>query len=609
MAARRLVPAFGLLAALVLVAPTVAQTPATVPLGLDYSNMQRSIDLGVKPAFASFWVGPWTKSDWSNFDRYLQNTGAAGVTPLIMWYYWGDDIRPNCVETGCFSSLHNTQKTRPDWNAMAQTLASHIRAQAAGKRVLVVVESEFNKNGIDSLEYAPKFDKYVKGQIDLFKGVPGVQVVIGFGNWGRDKWSRFPLAIQGADYIGYQAMSGMTRDSLPQYMANIRVALDTARYIQTNFRKPSILTDLAVSSYTEPLWMTLQDVALRQLLGQLGEMRTAGVQGIVYRSLRDVRMDPANYYGYAEQHWGLRWTANNTAKPAYVAWAAATKGEAIPLRVFRTPVTMEAEAAYAKSGGAFVTDPAASNLFVWRLPPGQTVGIQVSFAQAGTTALEGRARAASGTGSAAVLLGGSEVGRWSFGTTFQRQTIQATNAQGTYAYTVQNTGTTDLFLDWMAVHATTAPAPAPVQSNVTIFLSSMQNLQPVASHYREAEAMATKTAGGRQALAGASGGAVWNLWSNGHVEDRFSAYRNGTFQVEVRGTGALAGGVPPRLAVTVDGRAVGTLELRATGAYRTGNFQLNLGAHTVRVAFTNDAKVGTEDRNAILDRIGLVHMA
>jgi len=49
----------------------------------------------------------------STIDYYLfgamQN---AGVTPALHFYYWGDDISPSCVENGCWSTLHNAQKTR-----------------------------------------------------------------------------------------------------------------------------------------------------------------------------------------------------------------------------------------------------------------------------------------------------------------------------------------------------------------------------------------------------------------------------------------------------------------------------------------------------------------
>lgn len=591
-----------------------AQTAAP-PLkhGMDYGSMKRAIELGLKPDYASYWIGPWTRNDWNGVNAYLNATRAAGVTPFIQWYYWGDDISPSCVENGCGSALHSTLKTPQEWNSMLQRLADAIRRYGGGREVIVSVETEFNKNGVDSLAYAPTFDGHLVRHMQTLEAVPGVKTVIAFGNWGHDKWSRFPKAIAEADMMGFQAMAGSTRDTLPRYMGNAASTLETARHIQSTYGKPSLLTDLAVSSWKEPLWQLFQDQAIRTVLSQERALADAGLRGIVYRSLVDVPMDIANYFGIAEQHWGLS-TGAGVKKLSYDSWRATVNGQPLPTPARPVPQSLEAEAFYHRPAGGYVSDPTASNIFGWRIAPGGEAGESILVPARANYEFRLQAKAAQSTPArVSVLVDGQPVYTGNVGSAWAPLVGVATLEAGTHQvrvrYDEQAPSDRGLVLDWMGVATTTAPATTPPVSNVTRTLHAISTAASnvTATHCREGERMATRTAGGQQPSTASSGGAHWNLWANGYLEDRYQVYANGSYEVRVTGRGELAGGVAPRLAVSVGGRDVGVLDLTGTSLGRyTLVTQLTTGSYPVRLTYANDAVVGTQDRNAIVDVACLV---
>ncbi len=128
------------------------------------------------------------------------------------------------------------------------------------------------------------------------------------------------------------------------------------------------------------------------------------------------------------------------------------------------------------------------------------------------------------------------------------------------------------------------------------------------SWLQEAEAFPTKTAGGSVTSSGASNGAYWNLWSNGYVETTSMLVPSYTKQHEIAvwARGDVAGGIWPQMKVYVDGTLVLTQTVATTTwtAYRVRQ-TLTAGYHTLRVEFTNDGIVGSEDRNLKLDDVEL----
>ncbi len=121
---------------------------------------------------------------------------------------------------------------------------------------------------------------------------------------------------------------------------------------------------------------------------------------------------------------------------------------------------------------------------------------------------------------------------------------------------------------------------------------------------KEAEAFAIRTAGGRGTSGGASGGAFWNLWSNGHIQDTLTAGEPSDLVIKAAGTPAA--GTWPTMSVSVDGATVATRTV-SSGSFSTYTIPgIATGNHPVRIAFTNDAVIGGEDRNLHLDVVSFV---
>lgn len=322
--------------ALLLGAPIVAMqsqasttTAFTGPMrfGIDADGVAGMTALGAKSDYATLWVGPWTLAagGWSGPDGQLAALRTAGVTPAVHLYYWGDDITPSCIENGCWSSLHNAQLDKAHWQTLTQQLADHLNAKLAGRPALVFLETEFNKGS--AATYEP-LDGYLADKARFLHGAyPAAKVVLPFGNWNSGAWTTFDRAAAASDYTGVQGMRGSTHDSATSATGLFSATLAGAKTLQSDFGKPVILQDIAVSSYPEPAWLTTQADALRGFTTGMSQLKAAGVQAILYRALADQPgMDTANYYGQAERHWGLGWSATSL-KPAGKLWVAAVQAE------------------------------------------------------------------------------------------------------------------------------------------------------------------------------------------------------------------------------------------------------------------------------------------
>ena len=77
-----------------------------------------------------------------------------------------------------------------------------VRVHGANSGALVIIETEFNKNGIENHE---AFDGYLTEQAAIFHQ-RGLKVVIGFGNWGQDIWKKFDRAVAAADLLGTMSL-------------------------------------------------------------------------------------------------------------------------------------------------------------------------------------------------------------------------------------------------------------------------------------------------------------------------------------------------------------------------------------------------------------------
>lgn len=297
----------------------------TMQFGVDIESVKKTQGLGAPIAYGALWVGPWTqKYGWAPIEAQLKEARARGVTPVINWWYWGDDISPQCVENGCEDKRQHVRKDKATWFRMSRELADLIERVGGHRGAIVVLETEFNKNGIET--YQP-FDGFLAEQMKIFHQKRNIKVAIGFGNWGREHWNRFALAVAECDFLGTQLLQSSVRDA-KTYRGAVDTLITGAKELQRKFAKPSLVIDLALSSYPDASYAVHQANVVKELFQRLPELKKAGVQGLIWRQVADdPKFDTSNYHGVAERYWGLM-HADGSPKPAFQPFLVGVQAEA-----------------------------------------------------------------------------------------------------------------------------------------------------------------------------------------------------------------------------------------------------------------------------------------
>lgn len=319
-----------LVAVVLALSPATVQSAGTAPMrfGADMESLQVVRARGLSMSYGTVWAGSWNqKQGWAHVESQLRAAKKRDITPVINWWYWGDDISPRCVEQGCRDARQGVSKDKASWYQLSEQLSRVIETTMGTRETIVILETEFNKDGIETFE---PFDGYLAEHAAIFHRRGNVKVVLGLGNWGRPHWSRFDRAIAAADYIGTQMLRSSVRDGA-NYMDAVGTLISSARYVQRTFGKPSLVTDLALSSYPAATYEARQAAVTKELFARLPELKRAGVRAILYRMIADnPKFDASNYHGVAERHWGFL-RADGSPKPAFDAFAAGIRSEAVAL--------------------------------------------------------------------------------------------------------------------------------------------------------------------------------------------------------------------------------------------------------------------------------------
>lgn len=281
--------AFGLAVGVVFATPLAA----AFGTGVDADSLTQMKNAGATPQYGQTWVGRWMQTyGWSGFESDLRNMKAAGVTPVVMWYYYGDSISPNCVEHGCDG------RTKSEWDSMARTMATKAHAIMGSTKFHVVLEPEFQKNGIQHWE---TFDGYLENQARIIDGIAtGAEIVVGFGHWGG--WERFDRAVAASDMVGFQVLRGSTRDSTTAAIDSASYMIRLANDLKANFGKPIMVFDFGIATYGG--WDWVQEKAIQNVIAKRSELDAAGIQVIVWRYVHD-NDHSSGYFGAAESSWGV----------------------------------------------------------------------------------------------------------------------------------------------------------------------------------------------------------------------------------------------------------------------------------------------------------------
>lgn len=320
--------------------PAAADTP--MRFGVDVAATAKAIGMGMPVTYGSLWAGAWNQRlGWDGIRTQLNAARASGVTPVVQWWYWGDDISPDCVENGCWDARQGVRKDKATWYRLSHELADLIVAtMGPGSDTIVIVETEFNKNGIESHE---PFDGYLADHAGIFHD-RRLAVVVSFGNWGAARWPAFDRAAAAADLLGTEVLQSSIHDA-STYLSGVDMLISAARRLGTLFRKPCFVTDFGFSSYPDSSYVYQQDTMVKTVFAMMPELKAAGVRGMVWRMLSDdPTFDILNYHGMAERSWGLL-QADGRPKLAFTAFVNGMLAEqASPAPAATAPTDLRATA-------------------------------------------------------------------------------------------------------------------------------------------------------------------------------------------------------------------------------------------------------------------------
>ena len=308
--------------------PVPAPAPApdgTMRYGVHMDSLGQADQYALPMQFGVFWMGSWTqKYGWGYAEQQLAAAKLRGITPIVQWWYWGDDISPSCVERGCTDARQGVWKDKATWYRMTRELAAVIQKVMGGAETIVVIENEFNKGGIESYE---AFDGYLLDQVVELHRVPGIRTAVAFGNWGLSNWAQFDRAAAASDFVGTQLLRSSVREATT-YQQAVDTLLSGATHLNNTFRKPSLIVDLGLSSYPSAEYEIHQAALVRDLFQRVGSFASVGVAGIIWRELVDnPAMGTNNYHGIAEQYWGMI-RADGSQKPSFGPFADGIRGAA-----------------------------------------------------------------------------------------------------------------------------------------------------------------------------------------------------------------------------------------------------------------------------------------
>lgn len=605
-------------------APAPTPTASGIGWGFPMDDVAEVEANGADLAYGSFWEGYWVNtSGWGGLDGWLDKAIANNVTPVIQWYYWGDDIDVSCYQTSCAG------KTKSNWDTLAGQLRDHIWTKMRGREVIVVLESEWAKHGMDNQS---TFDGWLRNQMTILRSNTSqpIKIALGWPFWvSSTALTTYAPSAAASDYSGTMILYSCLQDrgGYTNYNNSVQQVIDNATNLHTRFGKPVLIDDFGLSSYSGASsndstysqyssydrdcqvagnYENYQRDRYTEVFTRKMELASAGVMGFVFRAYRDAANSDTSgqFHRIAERWWGIVRGSNPTVYKAAFnptmdgirndsGAAPGPQPDPTPQPGGTDEWRQEAEAFTTKPVGGQCTDAAASGGLCWNVWSNGTISTSLTAATAGTKTLKVIARGDPAGGvwpQMKVRVDGVEV---------MNLAVSNDHWSPYAAALVLTAGSHNL-----EVELTNDAIVNGDDRNLLVDVATLD----VASRswFKEIDTFATKTQGAATPSTTASGGTYWNLWSNGYVEDTMTVPYTSQHDIQVSARGSSLAGVWPIMKVYVDGVVVLTQTVN-TSTWVTYDVRRTIsgGNHTLRIEFTNDAQSPTEDRNLHLDTAAL----
>lgn len=192
----------------------------------------------------SIWITAQWQEDWYSVKETQEEIIDKGYIPMFIFYYFADEITPAFVkehEKEYFDTLHR--------------FTEYLKKLDGQK--IVVLNPEYNMFGVEKLDAMN--DIFLKS----FKVLrEDSQVIVGpcvgdFGNYEKvnepKEWVLFDASLnraaKKADFIAFQEMRALTRNSESDMLRTPKRAYNISKYLYKKYKKPTLLAYSAISSY------------------------------------------------------------------------------------------------------------------------------------------------------------------------------------------------------------------------------------------------------------------------------------------------------------------------------------------------------------------------
>ncbi|MGB0465996.1 MAG: hypothetical protein ACPGF7_00525 [Pontibacterium sp.] len=266
----------------------------------------------------SIWITRDWQEDWYDAQEIEQQFINKGYTPLFIFYWFADEISPDFIEQNRAAYFKDLQRF------------TRFISRIKGKK-LVILNPEFNQNGAEA--YEPFNDLLIQSMREVRKaGQTKASFCIGdFGNYSQiidlNNWKDFHPSVhraaKEADFISFQEMRAVTRNSPAQIAKTAYRSLAFATYLHETYNKPTFLAYLALSSYGKG--GEAMQAHVYQGITDLMPLFREHADMIGFNSFHLIDIpDHQGYFNEAEKHFGLLDKTGN-AKPALAPFLQLTR--------------------------------------------------------------------------------------------------------------------------------------------------------------------------------------------------------------------------------------------------------------------------------------------
>jgi hypothetical protein len=247
----------------------------------------------------AMWVTKDYQPDWIDVAD-VEQMAADGVTPVFIFYYFGDEI-----------SQEHVSDHYEEYVAWLHRVLADLQGNY---RALVVLEPEFNNmppdGGHHVKEWKPFAELMIRTAWETRLYLPEASVGLCPGDYrSYDLWDILGDTAPHLDFLAFQELSGATRSNWlnEDYEDITSYAFLYTTYLSVVYQKPVLLAYLGISSHSvddKVDWDQVASLVWSNLAQRLPLFRSVGLFGVLAFSLCD---DPNHegYFGVAEKDWGL----------------------------------------------------------------------------------------------------------------------------------------------------------------------------------------------------------------------------------------------------------------------------------------------------------------